>query len=175
MLRYLLLNGPPYSGKSTTARVMTQYLQSKGYRVAQDSFAAPLKHFFATALGVKYAEMKKDTMMGALHGYTPRESLIDLSEAYIKRRFGEDIYARWLVHRTVRLDPLPDVVIVDDLGFPYEADAMASRRIIRITRPGYDFSNDSRVYVSNPDYTVDNDGTQEQLEERVRKLCDQFA
>lgn len=185
---YIILNGPSETGKSTLiARGLVSRLQlingqfdrdteaDKVLRIHQDSFAAPMKNFIASTLGIKYSDLKKNTMMGIIAGYTPREFLIDLSENYIKGRYGDDAFARWLEHRTIRLDPMPDFVICDDGGFQWEYDILKTKaRVIRCLRPGKTFEGDSRVFIYNKngevDYTLDNDGTVEELELKLDHL-----
>jgi hypothetical protein len=172
---FIILNGPPDSGKTTEiANGLAKRLQQfKEFRTVSDSFANPMKHFIATALGVKYAELKKEVMMGVLNGYTPREFLIDLSENYMKVRYHDDIFGRLLLHRTIRLDPIPDLVIIDDGGFASERDALGHKaRVVRVTRPGRSFSGDSRMYLPDPHYNIDNDGSISDLQPKLDELAD---
>lgn len=184
---YIVLNGASETGKSTLIAsglmyrfklLNEQFLQESNdpadysLTVVQDSFANPMKHFIATTLGVKYSDLKKNTMMAIIQGYTPREFLIHLSEHYIKERYGDDAFGRWLEHRVLRLDPLPDVVVIDDGGFPGELGALGySAKVIRVNRPGKTFEGDSREYMPDPHYTLDNDGTIEDLELKLDQLA----
>lgn len=173
-VRIILLNGPSESGKSVNIAPGLMYrMRTLGIPAVQDSFANPMKHFIATTLGVKYSELKKNSPMAVLQGYTPREFLIDLSEHYIKRRYGDDFYGRALLHRVLRLDPLPAVVIVDDSGFDEERDALKGHeRVVRISRPGKTFAGDSRKYLEFPQFALSNDGTLEDLENKLDILSD---
>lgn len=169
---YILLNGPPSSGKSTLIARGLMYrfkILNETYdmptdtdnyhlNVIQESFANPMKQFIASALGMKYADMKKEVMMGVLQGYTVREFLIDLSERYMKVRYGDDIFGRMLMHRVLRSEPLPDIIVSDDCGFEVEAHVLGMwKRVVRVTRPGFDFSGDSRGYLPDPAYHFVND------------------
>src|SRR6187431_1303237 len=100
--QFILVNGPPYSGKSTIVREVSSQMQQRHVSVVSDSFAAPMKHFIATALGEQYATLPKDAPRAELSGYSVREFLIDLSENYIKPRYGDGAYGRWLYHRIGR-------------------------------------------------------------------------
>lgn len=169
---YLLLNGAPYSGKSTIAPMFSMRFRQHLLTSHRDAFAGPLKHFVATALGIKYKEAKKDVELAVLQGYSIRRFLIELSEDYIKPNFGEDIYGRWLEHRTLRLDPIPDFIIIDDLGFPDEMAVLHPRIIVRVTRPNCTFANDSRDYIVSPDYEIDNNSTIAELSTKVYDIAD---
>lgn len=185
---YIILNGASETGKSTLIAsglmyrfklLNEQFLRESNdpndysLDVVQDSFANPMKHFIATTLGVKYADLKKNTMMAVLQGYTPREFLIHLSEQYIKERYGDDAFGRWLEHRVLRLDPLPDVVVIDDGGFLAERAVLGFRaKVVRVTRPEKTFEGDSRIHLPDPDYTLVNDGTVDDLEPKLDDLAD---
>ena len=173
MINFVILNGPPYSGKTTIARELSQYLHSRHVSTVTDSFAAPMKHFIATALGQQYSAMAKDAPRAELAGYSVREFLIDLSENYIKPRYGEGVYGRWLYHRAGRYSPSPTFVICDDSGFEEEMNALGRNVIlVRIERPGHDFTNDSRAYLPNPKYTLMNDEKMDKLWIETKKLGD---
>jgi hypothetical protein len=170
---YIVLNGPPEVGKSTIiARGLLMRLQIYYHcPTVLESFAAPIKHFLATALGMKYNAMKKDTMLAVLQGYTPREFLIGQSE-YIRNRYGNDIFGRLLEYRVLRIDPMPDFVIIDDGGFEPEVSVLGySRRIIQVRRPGKDYTNDSRSYLPDPNFILDNDGSVEALNPKLDALA----
>ena len=171
--KYIVLNGPPMSGKSTIARELSQYMNERHIETVSDSFAAPMKHYISTALGMQYASMPKDAPRAELSGYSVREFLIDLSENYIKPRYGDGVYGRWLSHRIGRIQPSPSFVICDDGGFTDEVDALGAGKaiIVRVNRPGKDFSNDSRSYLDNPHYTFDNDGDMAVLWTKTRALA----
>lgn len=172
---FIILNGASETGKSTAVArgLMYRLKQFPEVRTVQDSFANPMKHFIAVTLGVKYADLKKNSPMDILQGYSPREFLIDLSEHYMKERYGEDFYGRSLVYRVLRLDPIPDIVVVEDGGFDCEKDAVGfMARVVRVTRPGKTFQGDSRKHIDDPHYTLDNDGTLTDLEPKLDDLSD---
>lgn len=161
---YVLLNGAPQTGKTTIAApALCAELRKHYSNIHQDSFAAPMKHYIATALSAKYADIRKDAPVAELAGYSVREFLIDLSESYMKPRYGEDIFGRLFHYRCLRINPLPRFVISDDCGFDVERDALPRSVTIRINRPGFTFAGDSRGYLSHPDYTIENNGDEAKL------------
>lgn len=177
-IKYVVLNGPPRSGKSTIARLLTEELHGPDQPVlddrivTQEYFAAPMKHFIATALGEKCSDMDKDRMRPELHGYSVRQFMIHLSEDVMKPRYGEDCFARWLVHRVQKHpDALPDYVLIDDLGFDVELDALGKTYLIHVRRDRCDFKNDSRSYVGLANYDFDNNQTLVELKARAHHVA----
>jgi hypothetical protein len=166
MIRYVILSGPPKSGKSTIARELAGYLRNHLDKkeelgsVITDSFAAPLKHFVCAALSEKYELMDRARARPELNGHTVRELMIGLAEDYIKEIYGKDVFGRWLVHRSLRApNKKPDFVVVDDGGFEEEIDAVPNRYVINVQRAGKTFDGDSRKYYQSPNDVLMNDGT----------------
>jgi hypothetical protein len=169
---YLIINGPPRSGKTHVARELTALFTAAGLTVAQDSFAAPMKHFIAVALGEKYQQMQKDEPRQIFLGTSVRSFLIDLSENYMKVKYGIDIFGRLLVHRSNRLDPKPDILIVDDAGFDEEVEALGEGKyvLVKLSRPDHTFKGDSRSYINGFHYQINNGGTEHDLHKSCMEL-----
>lgn len=149
-IRYVILNGPAGSGKSIFAREICSALNNGVDYAITDSFAAPMKHFFSTALGRRYDTFMRDNPVPELNGFTMRDCLIDLAENYIKKRYGDDIFGRWLAHRSLHHPKtLPNYVVIDDgLGGP-ELTAIDNHFIVKVSRAGKTFAGDSRKYYEN--------------------------
>jgi hypothetical protein len=170
-MHFVILNGPPYSGKSTVARELSRYLSMRHVDNSIDSFAAPLRHFIAVAIGQQYATMAKDVPRAELSGYSVREVLIDMSEHYLKQRYGESVFGRWLYHRVGRIQPTPAFVICEGSGFEDEVLALGKNTlIVRVERTGHDFNEDSRKYLADPKYVLHNDNSLDNLWSEVQKL-----
>lgn len=142
-------------------------------KVVTDSFAAPIKHFIAVALSEPYAWADKERARAELNGYSIRQSLILLAEDHCKKVYGQDIFGKWLVHRSLK-KPLerPEYVIVDDGGFPEEIDALPNRFVIHTTRPSRTFDGDSRRFYDKPDWQIVNDGDMAALWQKLRMLSE---
>lgn len=164
---FVLLNGPPGCGKTTLKRMLVQEVNNTSEATAGgESFASPIKEFLASSLRMPYDDIDKNTHHPTLLT-TPHQFLIDLSQEHMKPRYGEDIFARLLLHR-VKNSPPKDVVVVDDLGFVEEALAIWPHVIVRVHRAGHTFSGDSRGYISPHRLTIINDGTKAALEKAAQ-------
>lgn len=164
MVVYIALNGPPGAGKSTIAKELVMKFNDKGYKAIQDSLAAPMKHFIATSLAEKYDKLNKDVPMDILMGDSPRRFLINLSEDYVKPRYGQDFWVRAMMYRALRYSPPPNVVIVDDIGFKEEADALGSQLVlVHVMRANTSFANDSRSWLPNPHFIINNHTNMDEL------------
>ena len=120
---YVIVRGE--YGRST-ARKITAELNQRDPRAIMDSCDAPLKHFIATALNVKYDDIPMQSPVALLDGHTPSSFIKLLSEGLIEG-IGDDFFGRLLMHRHLRLDsqaalsgPVRYVVVYDLVT---EADA----------------------------------------------------
>lgn len=171
--KFIIFNGPPKSGKSSAAIILANRLQAFGKNVVTDSFVAPMKRFVSTLLADKYTNLDKERPIAEFRGDSARRFLIDLSETYIKPKYGDDFFGRMLAYRILR-EPLrkPDYVVVDDSGFQAEADALPNKRVIKVMRAGTDYTNDSRSYLEDYWWLLDNNKTIEDLSMYVFRLAD---
>lgn len=162
-IRYIILNGPPGSGKTSISVELVRALREAigdPSAVISDSFSAPLKHFFAAALAAKYATMDKEVYRAELSGRSVRQGLIELAERHCKPLYGDDIFGKWLVFRTLKHPhKRPEFVVIDDGGFVAEICAVPNRFVIRVSREGKDFKGDSRGYYDPPDWQLVNNAS----------------
>jgi len=153
--RIILFNGPPRSGKDTAAR----FVYSDNPFIHWFRFSQPLKDmvsamFTLNSTDAKVIEEHKDNKLPLLFDNTFRELQIWLSEECMKHRFGKDIFGR-LARRRVE-NSLAKLFINSDCGFVEEAipllDLVGPKNmlIVQIHREGYDFSKDSRSYITLP-------------------------
>ena len=163
VIRYIILNGPPGSGKTSIAVELVRALRKElgdADLVTSDSFSAPLKHFFGAALAEKYQNMDKEAQRPELSGRSVRQGLIELAEGHCKPLYGDDIFGKWLVHRSLKHPhKRPEIVVVDDGGFIAEICAVPNRFVVRVHRNGKDFRGDSRGYYDPPDWILMNNSS----------------
>lgn len=188
--RVVLFNGPPYCGKDSAAEALLQTsIQNLGF-MNLDRFSMPLKRAFAGIMSLNITaggtvdlwEAKKDEIIPML-GSSYRQWQIDFSECFMKPLYGPDIFGQLLVERFERrtMGYKADVtLLVPDSGFVPEANVVLARGydvlLLRIHRPGKDFSSDSRSYIElgpRPnllELDLQNDGDLPIFQDHVRRI-----
>jgi hypothetical protein len=184
----VLLNGPPRSGKDTAAHGLLMYRPGSVLL----RFSTPLKAATHALFGLRgitadHYEDCKDTPSADFMGLSPRQAYIAVSEQAVKRTFGKSFFGRVMVERLRRVRGAPSpasvshwppMAVCPDSGFSIETAPVirevgaANVILIRVHRPGFDFAQDSRSYISlELVNTVDvhNTGTVADLQ---RAVCD---
>ncbi len=176
--RLIFLNGPPRSGKDFAGGILSQ---RPGLGIANTN--AKLSGILKERTHALYLlfgrdgkplwhgvfENYKDTPMPEFHGLTPRQAYIAVSESWMKPTHGAGFLGELLVEKLRSLEKQVKgswTHIITDSGFVEEAEALVDAygedncSLVRIYREGYDFSSDSRSYITLdiPTYTVANDG-----------------
>jgi hypothetical protein len=179
-VKITLFNGPPRSGKDTAALKLVKYLES-GF----ERFSMPLKASFAAISSshidkfgnVDPYEKTKEEIIPWL-GVSYRQYQIDMSEKFFKPLYGEFIFGKLLAERLSSMR-MYDRIVIPDSGFAHEVKPLIDKfgeeniKLVRVHRPGFDFTGDSRSYISGvvPDeIDIQNDGTQAEFENKVKRL-----
>lgn len=185
-MRFLLMNGPPRSGKRELAkRVVAAFQRLHGQEsAAMLHLATPLKEAaHAMMMGYRahadYFEARKFEPCAELDGLIPRKLYIALAEKVIRPMLGQDYYAKLLVRRVQANDAKigRKLIVVEDVGFNVECTAIAAAfpqcRVVRMHRLACNFLDDSRSYVEVPLPTQDvqNDGPLEALDKVAEELA----
>ena len=142
----IIFNGPPRSGKDTAAKFIQQEF---GYEHRELKFS--LHEFVKAEWGLideEWEEMyeSKDLPYEELGDLTPRQVMIEMSENYMKPKFGPCIFGRLL---SASMKSYQDYVI-SDCGFREEIQPLVEKFgedqiiVVRIHRDGCDYSSDSR-------------------------------
>ena len=170
MIKIIFLNGPPYSGKDTAAKLLSE-INPQAMRF---SFADELKAMFCRAHGfASFPEGKeKDMPMPApFQDKTWRQGVIAFSEAYMKPLFGKDIFGKLLLKHIQGVfgfahgyltdrEPL-GIVCISDSGFSEEGQVLTqvfgkkNCCLVQLSRPGTSFVGDSRSYLTQEDIGAD--------------------
>lgn len=167
-------NGPPRSGKDTLSHMLAEHLDKVcDTPVMEVSLSAPLRRVayamtsWGGALdGDDYEKFKVQHF--AEFGKDGRQIMIDVSEQFLKPRYGKDIMSRMLLHSLLGFD---GIVLIRDSGFQHEIASLMTwvgvhnLYVVRVAREGCDFSCDSRESVTSPcwDMDVTNDSTFDDL------------
>lgn len=163
-------NGPPRCGKDTMSHMLAAHLDKvSDLPVIEASLSTPLRRVayamtsWGGALdGDDYEKFKLTHF--AEFGKDGRQIMIDVSEQFLKPRYGKEIMTRMLLHSLTGFD---GIVLVRDSGFQIEVTPLATwvgadnLYVVRVARKGCDFSNDSRESVTGPKWNADvaNNGT----------------
>lgn len=157
----IVLNAPAGAGKDTIQQAIAEL-----HEVSQLSFKKPMFAMANAILGdLGFAEFmdaynnreRKEKPLDLLHGSSPRQFMIWLSESVIKPHFGDKhfgnlLYDDYIMHENDGYY----VGVVSDGGFESETVALIETgvpvRLVRLHRDGYTFAGDSRDYVRLPDY-----------------------
>lgn len=157
----IILNAPAGAGKDTIQQAIAEL-----HEVSQLSFKKPMFAMAKAMLGdMGFGEFmdaynnreRKEKPLELLHGSSPRQFMIWLSESVIKPHFGDKhfgnlLYDDYIMHENDGYY----VGVVSDGGFESETVALIETgvpvRLVRLHRDGYTFAGDSRDYVRLPDY-----------------------
>ena len=156
-MKFVLLNGPPGSGKDTVAQHLVPYLSFVHLK-----FAAPIKRMVAALLQCdqRTLEATKDVPNRMLRFLdkelttrddTPRQLLIALSEELLKPRYGNAVFGNLLWTEATKSSS--SLFVVSDCGFESEVARLVSSAgprncmLFRLHREGHDFTGDSRSYL----------------------------
>lgn len=146
------MNGPPRSGKDTSAEILVRVTP----RVVEHlKFASTLKQMTHRLYGVTdlfgVSESEKDTPNSLFYGATPRQAYIAVSETLMKPLHGRDFFGQALL-RQMRGLPHAHAYVVSDSGFAEEAVPIIREfgaencLQVRLNRRGTSFAGDSRSH-----------------------------
>lgn len=149
------LAGRKQCGKTTAA----EYLRL-AHDFNHDSFAGPIRDFTAAILGISLSELEdtKEQPVKWLVGITPRMMMQDIGTMWGRQTVHPDLWVLSLVQRIAPLVNARLPVVVSDVRFPNEADAIHALGgyVVRIDRMGQAPSGDTHASeVGIPDSKID--------------------
>lgn len=176
MPKYIILNGPPKSGKDTIGQQLHFQLRPH-YSVIRRKLAEPIKRAVAAFTGLTPVEadhyfenpVVKDAPSKRFFGTTPRQVLISFSEDWVKPNYGKTAFGEIMLESTKDHN---GVVVITDCGFEEEISVFDPTEavVIRLHRDGCSFANDSRNFVYPEgflSFDVDNDREPEYVAEEI--------
>ena len=189
----IMFNAPPRAGKDTACEILmrkfpesVKYEYFKEYLYKESAKVLGLDFNFWASVCQK-GDLKDKPMLrlqtGEAEGsVTPRDILINVAENILKPKHGKDCIANATAHKIAKTiqqfkaeKGYNPIIVVPDLGFPYEADAVrtiipsAEVAVVHIKREGYTFEGDSRNYVPKAKYRIENT-TLKSFEESVLSI-----
>lgn len=163
----LILNGAPGTGKDMIAQYIKDtygwdHMEFKHHLYIETAKELGLELHWFMKLATD-PELKDTVKMHTYAGrMTPREALIFTSEELIKPYRGKDYFGCRLAKDILATKKSKGFVISDG-GFEEELTALKSLEhqgykvwVVRLTREGCTFENDSRTYFNQVDYTLHN-------------------
>lgn len=177
MKKIICLNGPPSSGKDTIANILSLEYNALNVKIAQ-----PLRDMVKLVFNVSEDDIDKVKNLPINPGesdYRIRDFMIDISEIIIKPKIDRHYFINTLCHKIDKQYAGEKLIIISDLGFPFEIKMINKAfsqthdvQLWNIFRDGYDFTKDSRNYVSFSGTTqkIKNNGTKKELKKLVEKI-----
>lgn len=157
MLKILLLNGPPGSGKDEVAKTAYEI----GYQARHEKFANPLRYAASALLGIDEDDLEATKRRDP----RVRQLMIQLSEGIIKPVYGFRHFGMLCANRVIDHHMMGHrKVIISDCGFASEVEAfeeILTERLLgdvelqlwQIHRPGCSYAGDSRCWIELPGRT----------------------
>lgn len=182
------LNGPPQAGKDTLARYIESAVSARGLKYARVPMADPLKrgaltmaYPFMSFVGDRerdfFYEQVKDSPIHPDINYSLRDLIIEISESVVKPKLGQGF---WIIKALEMLDrkrhvDRVDIVVINDLGFPEEADVLRTVyeddfTLVRVEQDGKTFDGDSRKPIDAPDWVIYNDASIDALHADAERI-----
>lgn len=170
------LCGAARSGKDTFADIL-----STKYRCASVSFAEPMRVFACNLMGIDRSELDdlKEISCDVFGGKTPRYALQTLGTEWGRRLISDSLWVDVAMNRVKQYMESGeyDFVLVTDVRFVNEAEAIKPGNIVYIDRPGVriaesNHSSEAGIPDEYKDYTILNNGTLEEYEAKVFEISE---
>ena len=165
------ISGKKRTGKDTVGAMVVEWLNEHGFDAAQVAFADQLKDEVAEATGVnrRMQEMDKERWRPILQWW---------GVEFRRHYFGQDYWVSKMTQKLLAMDE--DLAVVTDVRFRDEADFIRDSGgfVVRVEREtglqdGHSSETDLDGY-SEFQATLSNDGTLDDLEEKVYRFMSQM-
>lgn len=153
-------NGPPKSGKDSIAQAVRTMIDLEfDIPTFTDSIIRPMREAVMSLAGhdprdyTLYNQIK-DKPAAAFNGDTIRHVMIQMSENFMRKKYGKSCYVRTLIHANKVTVENPGIIFVPDIGFEEEIKeftlTVGEIRFINfhVHRPDHGWGHDSRRYCS---------------------------
>jgi dephospho-CoA kinase/NTP pyrophosphatase (non-canonical NTP hydrolase) len=172
--------GLAQSGKSTAMRAVRQFLKANAPNAAvhELSFAEPLKEAYRAITGEAFLDVAeyKNAPSAMFEGLTNRQVIQKMGTDALRNSFDKRVWIKCLQKKVegIAQNGHESYVLISDLRFANEADWVISNNgiIVQIRRKGVvSDGHESEDTVLIPGYLIKNDGTLEELYEKINNLC----
>lgn len=167
--------GKARSGKSTAASIIREYYQKKNKKTVNLMYSEPLKNY-----------VKKISNWDGNERTKPRTLLQQLGTDYIRREVSIDFFVKRMIEDLNIYDKYFDIITISDARFPNEIDGpkkkyevitikINTKRINNeLTESEKKHSSECSLEEYNDyQYVIDNDGTIEELKNKIEKILEE--
>ena len=162
--------GRSRAGKDTVAKLITMNSVTSWDIVR---LAQPIKDAVCALYDIprEHVENHEKELVIPDHGITPRQAMQDITENYM-RKHGQGFFSR----RVFNKYSLTDNIIIPDVRFRADVEEIKSRGgfVIKVVRTenAITYTCEHTVDTAPCDFSVLNDGTLNELEEKVTRIMD---
>jgi hypothetical protein len=159
-MKIVLFNAPPHCGKDTLADMFIADYNCPKVQF-KDALYKETANFYGIAVEVMVelatARDTKEVPHHYFDNLSPRGALIHVSEDIIKPVFGDTYFGKKTADALLQKEALNVAyIVVPDSGFSAELVPLAEEfgtmvTVVRLHREGYDFTGDSRSYLTDED------------------------
>jgi len=169
--------GKARSGKDTSASYIKSYYESKSKKVAILQYSTYLKEY-----------AKKITNWSGSDIDKPRQLLIELGTDLIRGKIDRYLFVNRMIEDIIVLSYFFDILIISDARLVEELEVPRKKiknvKIINIKRPNFDngltkeqqksLTESALDNYTDYDYSIINDGTLENLNEKIIKMIEEM-
>ena len=174
--KIFIVSGKANAGKDTTCDLINNYVKVKDLKSVNLQFSSYIKMYAKTISGWDGEESTK-----------PRTLLQELGTDIIRKNIDNMFFIKRIIGDIKVYSYYCDVITISDARMPEEIENIYNSfdNVIRvnITRPNFEskLNNKEKKHITetaldgytNYDYVLENDGTIEELNEKVKKLVDE--
>lgn len=177
-LKIFLISGKARHGKTTSGNIIKKYYENQNEKAVLTSFGKYIKMFVSE---ITDWDGNPDTK--------PRTLLQELGTEVIRKKLGKnDFFVRRLLEDIEVYNEYVNAVIIDDVRLPIEMDFYKERYpeklvCIHIERPNFESDLNAKELkhatevglddYTDYDYVIKNDGSIEDLKEKIFKIMDE--
>lgn len=175
-VKIFITAGKANSGKDTTCELIDNYFKLKGKKIVNLQFSSYIKMYAKTLSGWNGDEDTK-----------PRSLLQELGTEIIRKKIDNDFFIKRIIGDIEVYSYYCDAITISDARLPEELDSIKKsfKNVykIKIERPNYEnnLNDTERKHITETaldnyddyDYVLVNDGSIEELNEKVIKIIDE--
>ena len=175
MEKIYMLAGKARHGKDTTGEFIREYYEKKGKKVVTLQLSSPLKYYANKVLGWDGNEETK-----------PREFLQKVGTDIIRGQIDEKFLIKRLISDIEVLSYFCDIIVVTDVRIPIEFEEVTKKydnvKKVLIRRTNFEtvltgteqkhFTETALDTYTDYDIVIENDGTLEELKQKVEKILE---